>query len=165
MLIKLLSIILKLIIAILILLIFLLIFQKNGLFLHIFEEWKIYYKNEKKLKLNVLRKEIKNLKNIKIKIKAFREYTKLNKPKISLIITIYNQENFIKYIYAFIQRKNLKDIEIIFVDDASIDNSSMIIKELMKEDKRIIYIKNEIKKEHFIQEIKELKCLKENMFL
>ena len=149
MLIKLLSIILKLIIAILILLIFLLIFQKDGLFLHIFEEWKIYYKNEKKLKLNVLRKEIKNLKNIKIKIKAFREYTKLNKPKISLIITIYNQENFLKYAYLYIQKQNLEDIEIIFIDDASTDMSSKIIQSLMKNDKRIIYIKNKINKGAF----------------
>ena len=140
MLIKLLSIILKLIIAILILLIFLLIFQKNGLFLHIFEEWKIYYKNEKKLKLNVLRKDIKNLKNIKIKIKDFREYTKLNKPKISLIITIYNQENFLKYAYLYIQKQNLEDIEIIFIDDASTDMSSKIIQSLMKNDKRIILL-------------------------
>ena len=149
MLIKLLSIILKLIIAILILLIFLLIFQKNGLFLHIFEEWKIYYKNEKKLKLNVLRKEIKNLKNIKIKIKDFREYTKLNKPKISLIITIYNQENFLKYAYLYIQKQNLEDIEIIFIDDASTDMSSKIIQSLMKNDKRIIYIKNKRNKGAF----------------
>ena len=149
MLIKLLSIILKLIIAILILLIFLLIFKKNELFLHIFEEWKIYYKNEKKLKLNVLRKEIKNLKNIKIKIKDFREYTKLNKPKISLIITIYNQENFLKYAYLYIQKQKLEDIEIIFIDDASTDMSSKIIQSLMKNDKRIIYIKNKINKGAF----------------
>ena len=149
MLIKLLSIILKLIIAILILLIFLLIFQKNELLLHIFEEWKIYYKNEKKLKLNVLRKEIKNLKNIKIKIKDFREYTKLNKPKISLIITIYNQENFLKYAYLYIQKQKLEDIEIIFIDDASTDMSSKIIQSLMKNDKRIIYIKNKINKGAF----------------
>ena len=109
--------------------------------MHIFEEWKIYYKNEKKLKLNVLRKEIKNLKNIKIKIKAFREYTKLNKPKISLIITIYNQENFLKYAYLYIQKQNLEDIEIIFIDDASTDMSSKIIQSLMKNDKRIILLK------------------------
>ena len=38
----------------------------------------------------------------------------------------------------------MKDIEIIFVDDASIDNSSMIIDELMERDKRIIYLKNDI---------------------
>jgi glycosyltransferase involved in cell wall biosynthesis len=36
----------------------------------------------------------------------------------------------------------LKDIEIIFINDASKDNSTKIIEDLMKKDKRIIHIKN-----------------------
>ena len=43
----------------------------------------------------------------------------------------------------------MKDIEIIFVDDASTDNSSQIIHSFMKKDKRIIYIKNKINKGAF----------------
>ena len=60
------------------------------------------------------------------------------------MITLYNQKNYIKNVYSSIQKQELKDIEIIFVDDASIDNSSMIIDELMERDKRIIYLKNDI---------------------
>ena len=38
----------------------------------------------------------------------------------------------------------MKEIEIIFIDDVSTDNPSKIIKEFMKKDKRIIYLKNDI---------------------
>ena len=54
-------------------------------------------------------------------------------------------------IYASIQQQELKDIEIIFIDDASTDNSSFVIKDLMKLDKRISYIKNNINKKQFYQ--------------
>ena len=73
--------------------------------------------------------------------------------KIKLIITIYNQENFLKYTYFYIQKQKLKNIEIIFVDNAPNDMSSKIMHSLMKNDKRIIYIKIKWIKMHFIQEI------------
>ena len=43
----------------------------------------------------------------------------------------------------------MKQIEIIFIDDVSTDNSSEIIKEFMKKDKRIIYLKNDINRRTF----------------
>ena len=52
-------------------------------------------------------------------------------------------------IYYCLQKQSLKDIEIIFVDDNSKDNSINLIKKLMKNDKRIIYIKNSINKGQF----------------
>ena len=70
-------------------------------------------------------------------------------PKISLIITLYNQKNYISKIYSCIYHQSLKDIEIIFVDDDSKDNSSIIINELKKKDKRINYIKNLFNKGQF----------------
>ena len=54
-----------------------------------------------------------------------------------------------KYIYASIQKQKLNDIEIIFIDDNSKDNSPQIIKNLMKKDKRIIYLKNKDNKGAF----------------
>ena len=54
-----------------------------------------------------------------------------------------------KYIYASIQIQKLNDIEIIFIDDNSKDNSPQIIKNLMKKDKRIIYLKNKDNKGAF----------------
>ena len=86
---------------------------------------------------------------MKIKFKCNKGDAKKRKIKISLIITIYNQENYLKYAYFYIQKQKLKDIEIIFVDDASTDDSSKIIQSIKKNDKRIIYIKNKVNKGAF----------------
>jgi glycosyltransferase involved in cell wall biosynthesis len=49
-----------------------------------------------------------------------------------------------------IQNQNLINIEIIIVDDSSIDNSVSIIKGLMKEDPRIILLTNKENKRRYI---------------
>ena len=71
-----------------------------------------------------------------------KNYSHIEKPKISLVITLYNQKGFILKIYSCILNQSLKDIEIIFIDDGSIDNPFIIIEKLMLEDKRIIFLKN-----------------------
>ena len=73
-----------------------------------------------------------------------KKYTKPKNPKISIIIPIYNKEKFILRIARSIQNQSLKDIEIIFCDDNSYDNSTKIILELQKEDERIILNKHNI---------------------
>ena len=45
--------------------------------------------------------------------------------------------------------QSLKNIEIIFIDDASTDNSFLVIENFMKKDKRIKYLKNKINKGQF----------------
>jgi len=90
------------------------------------------------------RKEIQEKDSVEISYENSEDFCKRENPKVSIIITIYNQNNFIENLYAHIQKQELKDIEIIFVDDASTDNSSIIIKQLMEKDKRIVYLKNEI---------------------
>ena len=62
---------------------------------------------------------------------------------------MHNQEKFIESIYESILRQTLKDIEIIFVNDDSKDNTTLLIKRLMKADKRIVYLKNKEKKGAF----------------
>ena len=136
-------------IIILFLLIIKIIYRRNKLILDIFYNGKIYYKNERTLNINKIQKEIKSYKKLKISFNKRKDFENRIKPKISLIITIYNQEYFIKYIYSSIHKQELKDIEIIFIDDASSDNSQIIIKNLMKKDKRIIYIQNKINKNAF----------------
>ena len=112
-------------------------------------ENKLYWKNQTNLEIEKLRNDIRKIQTSDISLNNnFRFYRSIN-PKISLIITIYNQDHYIKMIYASIQQQELKDIEIIFIDDASIDNSSFVIKDLMKLDKRISYIKNNINKKQF----------------
>ena len=63
-------------------------------------------------------------------------------PKISIIISIYNRENYVKSTTRSIQNQNLKEIEIIYIDDFSTDNSVKYIKEEQKKDPRIILYQN-----------------------
>ena len=63
-------------------------------------------------------------------------------PKLSIIIPIYNRAKYIETILLSMQNQNLKDIEIIFIDDESKDSGIEIIEEFMKEDDRIILLKN-----------------------
>ena len=58
-------------------------------------------------------------------------------PKISKIIPIYNDGKYLYYSLRSIQIQKMKDIEIIFTDDCSTDNSTLIIENYMKEDPRI----------------------------
>ena len=108
---------------------------------------KIYWKDET-MNIELIHNEIKNYsQNISVYNKEY--IYERNNPKITIIITLFNQINFIHKIYSCIQNQLLKDIEIIFVDDASEDNSSIIVNELMEKDKRIIYIKNPINRGQF----------------
>ena len=129
--------------------IILIITTKNSLVLYIFDGGKIYYKQEKDLNYNETRNEIKFYKDLDFPLEGNKYFEYIENPKISLIITVYNQQDFLKYIYHSIQEQELKDIEIIFIDDASTDKSSKIIKSLMKYDKRITYIKNKYNKNAF----------------
>jgi glycosyltransferase involved in cell wall biosynthesis len=67
--------------------------------------------------------------------------TKRN-PKISVILSVRNGEAFIRAAVRSIQNQDLNDVEIIIVDDASEDKSVEVIKNLMDEDGRIIFIQN-----------------------
>ena len=62
--------------------------------------------------------------------------------KISVIIPVYNCEKTIKASIRSIQNQEMKEIEIILVNDYSSDNTSKIIKELSLEDQRINIINN-----------------------
>ena len=63
--------------------------------------------------------------------------------KVSIIIPIYNSEDYLLKCIRSIQRQSLWDIEIICVDDGSTDNSLAILKELGKEDDRIQIIEQQ----------------------
>ena len=60
-------------------------------------------------------------------------------PDISVIITVYNQANCFYKVLRSVQNQSLKNIEIIIIDDCSLDNTTEVIENYMKEDKRIIY--------------------------
>ena len=67
---------------------------------------------------------------------------RIKNPKISAVIPVYNASNTIISAVRSIQNQDMKEIEIILVDDCSPDNSSNTINQLMLEDKRIQLIKN-----------------------
>ena len=110
---------------------------------------KIFWKNNTKINFKMINEEISSYVNISINLTNKQDLIKRKYPKVSLIIPVYNQAQYIKRIYSNILNQTLKDIEIVFVDDLSTDDSSSIIKELMEEDKRIVYIKNEENKGAF----------------
>ena len=79
----------------------------------------------------------------KIKKNKLNNISKLFKhPKISVIIPIYNCEKTIELSIKSINFQNLKELEIILVNDLSPDNSSQIIEQLHDLDKRIRIINN-----------------------
>ena len=70
-------------------------------------------------------------------------YNPSGNPKISIIIPVYNGEAFLQETLISIQNQDFKDIEIIIIDDKSTDNSTILIKELMKTEPRISFYQNE----------------------
>lgn len=69
-------------------------------------------------------------------------FNKSENPKISIVITVYNGEGFLKTALLSIQNQDFKDVEIIIIDDCSKDNSVNLIKELMIKDPRIVLYQN-----------------------
>lgn len=61
-------------------------------------------------------------------------------PKVSIIVPIYNVEQYLKQSIESITNQSLKDIEIICVNDGSTDNSYEILKNYAKLDQRIILL-------------------------
>ena len=105
---------------------------------------ELLWNNERNLYAQKIRREINSYKNdLTLSYKNKEDFIKRENPKISLVIPVYNKENFLIPLYKSIQNQSLKDIEIIFVDDNSNDNSVNLIHEFMKEDKRIVLIRHE----------------------
>lgn len=64
-------------------------------------------------------------------------------PKVSVVVPIYNVENFLEEALNSIINQTLKEIEIILVNDGSTDNSFKIIEKYQNKDKRIKVINQE----------------------
>jgi glycosyltransferase involved in cell wall biosynthesis len=103
---------------------------------------------ESKIKDNITEEEVKKL--VKLYVKSYdpkkdnegrlissEKFEYSNEPLISIIIPSYNKENQILKSIRSIQNQSLKNIEIIIVDDYSIDNSKDIYKYLLETDPRI----------------------------
>ena len=64
-------------------------------------------------------------------------------PKVSIIVPVYNVEEYLKECLDSIVNQSFKDIEIICVDDGSTDGSLAILKDYEEQDDRIIVISQE----------------------
>lgn len=64
-------------------------------------------------------------------------------PKVSIIVPVYNVENYLRKCLDSIISQTLKNIEIICINDGSTDNSLSILKEYASKDERIIVINQE----------------------
>ena len=121
---------------------------KNKYFSNIISDKKVKFNsNESNLKKIIDFFEKLNIQNLKEQ--NISSFNFIKKPKISIIIPIYNSQNFIFQIIKSIQIQSLKDIEIIFIDDCSLDKTTQTIEKLQKKDKRIILLKNKQNKGPF----------------
>lgn len=109
---------------------------------------RLFWKNQP-INLEKIRKEIIDNNNVNYSLNINEIIDKTQYPKISLVITLFNQEKYILKIYSCIQNQSLEDIEIILVDDNSQDRSYYLIQKIMEKDKRIVYLKNSINKGQF----------------
>ena len=65
---------------------------------------------------------------------------KVNNNKISIVVPVYNCEQYIKKCIKSILNQTFKEFELILIDDESQDQSGEICEEYAKLDKRIIVI-------------------------
>ena len=61
-------------------------------------------------------------------------------PKVSVVVPVYNVENYLRECMDSLVRQTLREIEIICVNDGSMDNSPEILREYAENDSRIILI-------------------------
>ena len=131
------------------------------IFVILFHFILIIIKNESNFENQLFRFIKYNIKNITIKykeekilsiirkVKSFKEknhiiisYNKKKKPKVSFISPVFNQIKYLSSFISSVQNQKLKDYELIFVDDFSMDDSYKFLEEQQKIDSRIRLISN-----------------------
>ena len=99
----------------------------------------------KKIELLFKNKNLKRrMKNKALKIskkfsweKIAEKILDMTKPDISVIMTVYNDEKYLKDAIKSLLNQKFQNFELIFIDDNSSDNSLKIAKQFAKNDKRI----------------------------
>ena len=56
--------------------------------------------------------------------------------KVSVIVPVYNVEDYIRGMLESVQRQSFEDFEVVIVNDGSTDGSQAIIDEFCREDNR-----------------------------
>lgn len=63
--------------------------------------------------------------------------------RISVVIPMYNCEKFIGELFECLYAQTMSDFEVIFVDDCSTDTTSVLLKEVVKQNPNFFYYRNE----------------------
>lgn len=92
------------------------------------------------VKNHKLIKSFENKKKINKMHCSKRGVFSMDKPVISVGVTVYNLEKYIEKCIRSILNQSFSQFELIIVDDGSTDNSRIICEELAQRDKRIKYI-------------------------
>ncbi|MCA6422550.1 MAG: glycosyltransferase family 2 protein [Flavobacterium sp.] len=66
-----------------------------------------------------------------------------NNPKVSIIMATYNRSHFIVETLVSIQNQTFIDWECIIIDDGGTDNTKEVIKPIIEEDKRFLYVQRD----------------------
>ena len=66
-----------------------------------------------------------------------------NKPRVSVLVTVYNREAFLRATLQSILESSFGDFEVLVVDDCSTDSSLKIAHEIAQTDSRIKVCANE----------------------
>lgn len=72
--------------------------------------------------------------------KSLSRTKRTKKPKVSVVVPIYNVERYLKTCVDSILAQTLHDIEVILIDDGSPDNCGKIIDEYARKDSRVIAV-------------------------
>ena len=112
--------------------------QKGRVKESIFQEI-VSFENQLNLSEQIF-KEFRKINSDNKLIDGYQKFNKSRNPDVSVIITIHNQANDIHKVLRSVQNQSIKNMEIIIIDDCSLDNSFEIIKECQKLDERIILI-------------------------
>jgi len=127
------------------------------LFISTIYKRKNYEIKPKIIRYNKFKRKNISIKNIEENLMSFISYVKSIKegnfkkivynkrysnPKVSFISSVFNKEKYLDSFISSMQMQDLQEIEILLVDDFSTDNSSTIINNFIKRDKRIKMIKN-----------------------
>lgn len=79
----------------------------------------------------------------KVEDGIINKHARVDNPKVSVIIPIYNVEQYIRQALVSVVNQTLEEIEIICVNDCTPDNSMRIVEEFAQNDKRFVVIKQE----------------------
>ena len=120
------------------------IVEKTDKIIDLNEEIKKYEKTIRKIGIQEIR-EFRKLNNAGI-LYDRDKYKRSEHPDISVVMTTHNQAHCVHKAIRSIQNQSLKNLEIIIVDDFSLDNSTETIKKYMNEDNRITLIINNYNK-------------------